>query len=392
MNDREKKLAAAVGILVVLGAIYLVYGYVDGLLVQRNNEKTRLTKEVQDKKDEFELGRRAVAEIRDYERRSLPSDLQLTQSEYPAWLQQQWEAVGIDNAKVTPKGIQTRGGPFQDMRFEIRAQANLVQVVEFLHRFYSVDDLHRVYSLQLDRDPNDEKLLTVTVNVDAACLRTAAQAKSIGRPLDKPSDVATYLDSIVARNPFAPANRPPKFDRLGTQRETVGQISLDLDASDRDEGDKLTYEIIEGPEGARVSRSGTFAFRARQPGEHTVKVRVFDDGIPSKEDVATFNLIVEKAPPRREPQREPPPEFDDAEHTVMISTFSNGQRREVWLHVRTTGKMLKLREGEDFRVGSMAAVVHRVGNGDAQFRTDDGMLSVEVGDRLTQGEAVGEGT
>ena len=394
MTDREKKLAIAVGILGVLGLLYLAWGFVDRQMTTRNNRIFQLEKEINEKELEYEKGRRAVKKIREFERKSLPSDINTARTDYPAWLFQELEEVGIDDAKVTLSPTTTRRGPYQDLRFDIKADANLLQVIEFMNRFYNVDDLHRIYSYRLDPDKDNDKLLQFSATIDAALLKRAEKQKEIGRPVEEPVDVSKYMASIAERNPFAPANRPPKFSRIGTKRvsleydeekKTRKRISFDLKASDADE-DKLRYEIIEGPDGARLSDSGGFSYYSEEPEKFIVKARVFDNGIPSKEDIQTFEVITSKAEKKAvtSTNTNNKPKFDHANFTYVVGTLKRGERHEVWFHIRTTGEVLKLGIGDDFKVGTMKGVVEHIEVDTAEIRTEKEILLVELGKTIAQ--------
>ena len=60
------------------------------------------------------------------------------------------------------------------------------------------------------------------------------------------------------------------------------------------------------------------------------------------------------------PPPEPPPEkpkFDDASQTVLTALVQGGDEWTAWMNVRTRGKTLKLREGDQFEIGSVRAKV-----------------------------------
>src|SRR6185295_1306096 len=79
-----------------------------------------------------------------------------------------------------------------------------------------------------------------------------------------------------------------------------------------------------------------------------------------------------------------PPVFDTAKHAVITAIIEVDHEPELWLSVRTTGKTLRLREGESFEVGALTGKVVRIGDREAEFETGGKRLLVALGDSLRE--------
>ena len=120
-------------------------------------------------------------------------------------------------------------------------------------------------------------------------------------------------------------------------------------------------------------------------GEYEFSYRVEDGGLPPKSASGIVKLAIVEAPPP--PATEDKPAFDPAtQATVSGITESNGQPA-IWINVRTEGKVLKLREGDELSVGTIRGKVAkiRVQQKDAEIATSDGgTVVVALGKSLVE--------
>ena len=98
---------------------------------------------------------------------------------------------------------------------------------------------------------------------------------------------------VIVVNDSEPQNQCPVVQ--GTANRTVEEgelLSLDADATDPDQGQTLTFSLDPGfPVGAAIDPvTGAFTFTPthEQIGEHTVVVRVTDNGDPACSDTEEF--------------------------------------------------------------------------------------------------------
>jgi hypothetical protein len=87
-----------------------------------------------------------------------------------------------------------------------------------------------------------------------------------------------------------------------------------------------------------------------------VTVNVTDKGYPPRS--LEQELLVKVVDPPKPPDPPPTvPEFDDASQTVLTALVQGGDDWTAWMNVRTRGKTLKLRVGDEFEIGSVKGKV-----------------------------------
>jgi hypothetical protein len=100
--------------------------------------------------------------------------------------------------------------------------------------------------------------------------------------------------------------------------------------------------------------------------------------------IVSRNLFSQYLPPKPPivEDRPTPPEFDIAKFAVITGIFEVGQRPQMWLNVRTTGKTLKLFEGDRFEVGTLSGTVIRIGSRRVELSAGGKRLLVALGESL----------
>ena len=105
-------------------------------------------------------------------------------------------------------------------------------------------------------------------------------------------------DSVSFEWIVSPGNAPPVLVNPGPQENAEGDsVSLQVTASDSDEGDTLTYGASELPDGLAIGAatgliSGTISYDASASSPYTTTLTVTDDGVPQLTDVVTFTWTV----------------------------------------------------------------------------------------------------
>jgi hypothetical protein len=150
---------------------------------------------------------------------------------------------------------------------------------------------------------------------------------------------------------------------------------------------QLSYSLVgEAPEGATLNeRTGELRWTPQENGSQDFTIRVSDNGTPRRADEVSFRVTVVDPPPE-EPDEPEEPQFDEAAVTYVVGTILSGSDRQLWLMVRTTGKLQKLTVGDPVRVGSIRGVVQRIGEKEADIRTETGDLRFRVGQNLKEGK------
>jgi len=98
-------------------------------------------------------------------------------------------------------------------------------------------------------------------------------------------------------------------------------------------------------------------------------------------------------PPRPDPPKPPPkPPFDHAKHTELTAMVSAAGNPEAWLIVHTLGDKLRLREGEEFKIGAAQGTIVRIGTREIEVEIDGERRLLRRGDNLRGGELLSNGS
>ena len=119
-------------------------------------------------------------------------------------------------------------------------------------------------------------------------------------------------------------------------------------------------------------------------GRYTFVVAVRDDGYPAKIDRQEFDIEIEE--PEEEPVEEPAEPFDPSTATYITGVVRDTQGIEqVFVHVKPTGELLKLKVGDAFEVGTVEGVVVLISEGKAMLEIDGEQREFRPGQRLNEG-------
>ena len=389
MNRREKILAAAVGLMVLLFVANTGVKRLIGAFTSRMETVADLESEVQKRETMIERGKVAQRLLQTYKERSLPSDKDLASSRYRAWLHDWLEKAGV-KADVKATAVIPHKQMHDRHTFSVVSSGvTLPQLVELLYQFYSTDYLHRIKLMSAR--PSEGKYLSVTFAIETISLPDADKDKVMK---DIPAhrlmfdDLAIYKKGIVSRNLYAPANLPPKIVSSDSQRGYVNQpVSISVKAEDPE---KLPVRFRldgENPEGVKIDEeSGRLTWTSAEKGEFAVNIVAFDDGIPSKEVAQTIRINIGDPPPPETPVVKR--SFDQTKYTNVTGILEVNGRRQVWLTVRSDGKWLRLFEGETFEIGDYEGKIVKIHLREVEIQSQDETRLVRYGESISEGEVV----
>jgi hypothetical protein len=226
MNQREKMLVAAVAALVGIWILTSLYsGYAESL-AKRRIELVTAQKELSDLNLETIKARLAVNKLARWREQSLPNtkpndpdSRELAYRLYSQWLQETLRAAGI-NFKTVNRAQRTATLSSQEIGaigISVDGPAELPNVVDFLHRFYSSAQMHQITKLDLKKEPNG---MVMAMQVEALLLPGAANTDKLPDGKANPFTLASmdaYRTLIVERNIFDPFRRPE--DRTVVQQQ-----------------------------------------------------------------------------------------------------------------------------------------------------------------------------
>jgi len=219
MKKREKMLAIATGVLLVPFVAWTLMGSLGGSVKQLRANRANLIDQIHQKQAIVERGKRAEKKLREWDRRSLPSDPQVASSLYQNWLLKLCEdesyGVGFEHTEVNPASTRPLGQTGQKLTFSVRGEGSLEQLTRWLHGFYSAGHLHRIRSLNITPMEGSNRL-GLDISVEALALAGASDAHDAPRPhalsaeaSQLAADLDEYRERIVGRAIFSPYQPPP---------------------------------------------------------------------------------------------------------------------------------------------------------------------------------------
>jgi hypothetical protein len=359
MTQRERILSIAIAGLFLLIGLNWGFNKYRTAVKDRRNQIDNLTSKQQQLVESQLQGEYANRQMGAYIDRSLPGDIERAQSNYQQWLLNTVKANRLRSAFVDPTGSPVPVGDlYHKLSFRVSGSSDVPNFIDLLHEFYAKDYLHRIRSLELT--PNRSGDFSVELTIDAIALMAAP--KNAAEPPDTSwrvdADVAAYRDPILNRNLYEPPNQAPRYTGNKTLEAVVGRDSpLPLTFKDP-EDHRIEYSLAgEIPDFVSLdSRSGTLRVNSGEKGEFKVLVNVVDQGFPPQSTEQELLVKVVDPPPPPKPP-EPKPEFDDASQTVLTALVQGGDDWTAWMNVRTRGKTLKLRVGDEFEIGSVKGKV-----------------------------------
>lgn len=391
MTQRERFLAILVGGLMVVGAIWWGLGKYRSAIKSRNNEIERLTMQSQQLNEQQLQGEYANRQMGEYMVRSLPGNVEIAQSKYQQWLISIVQANNISLPKVDPNPSRMIGGLYQQLGFKVSGNADIASLVGLLHSFYAKDYLHRIRDLSVRAAKTGG--FNVELTIDAIALATAPD--DLPEPGDRSwrvdSDLAAYRTPILNRNFFQPPNQAPRYDGNTTIEAIVARETPAPLTFKDDEGNKLSYELVEGPTQwvSINAENGTLKINSEEKREFEITVRATDDGYPARtsEQTLTVKVVDPPPPPAPEPEKL---KFDDATQTVLTALVQGRDEWTAWMHVRTRDTTLRLRVGDEFEVGSLKGEVVEVTPRYVMLEIDGRRFSLKPAGNLSEAAKASE--
>ncbi len=391
-SSRERLFALIVATVAVLLVGFFLYGWVAGQFDRRAKEIARLKNDISKFERTSALGRTASRKISQFEERSLPANPEVARTRYQTWLVNEMELAGLIEPDV--RFASSVGGDKDvsvKQSFTIEANGTLPQVVELLHAFYGVDWLHRITRLTL-RPVKESKLLDITINVETLSLKKASRVDKLEpRPSTRLALASRdkYYDAIVGRNLFGPRNTEPRISISGSQDVFLGRdAELTIKWTDPDPLDQVYINLIQSamPDAKLDPATGKFTWTPKEEGKFEFTVEGTDDGFPAKiSNREKFAINV-----RKQNSAPPPAIFDVAKFTMLTALLDVAGRGEVWLHVRPTGQMVTLHEGDRFEIGSVKGTVSAIGEYDFCFDFEGKRRKLAKGELLEQAKVIGD--
>ncbi|MFV2066623.1 MAG: hypothetical protein ACC645_06545 [Pirellulales bacterium] len=204
MKKREKNLAVVFGA-IVLGLLgnQLFKTAFRGPLESRKAAVARKERQIKSLEKSLAKAREAAKELAVWQSQSLPSDTSQAGHLYQEWLTKLVNRIGLTVKTTTASDPVNRKGFYHMLVFSVRGRGTLEQLVEFLFEFYSADYLHKIQSLDITPNPQNDQL-DVTVSIEALVLPGADRKDRLTRHKSDRLASRSLADyrPIVQRNIF----------------------------------------------------------------------------------------------------------------------------------------------------------------------------------------------
>ncbi len=385
MNQRERLLAIAVGGL--LAALVISWGW-GKYRAAVNSRRQALTAQLEEQNRIYEQlieGERANRYMGEYLIRSLPPDPEQARSDYQQWLLETVQASALELPNVSSNSSRSIGGLYQRLEFRVSGETDVPHFIELLHNFYSQDYLHRIRDFSLL--PTKQGNFKLELSIDAIALLNASKEVTVpkGRSWRVDQELAGYRSTIMNRNLFEPPNQPPRYSGEAVVESLVGgDAPARLNFEDPD-GHLIEYEFVEPPPTFvhLDKQNGALRVETLEKQEFEIQVRATDDGYPRQSTEQTLTIKVVDPPPEPEPAK-PKPDFDDASQTVLTALVQGRDQWTAWMHVRTRGRTLRLKIGDQFEIGSLKGSVVDVNSEYAMLEIDGRQFKLEPAGNLSE--------
>jgi len=329
LSQREKILAAGVGLILLLFIGNYIWGTISKGFSDKADEITRLTQQRDDQKLQITAGSIAKSKLNRLVSQSLPSNEEKARAQYLEWLIDLADECELIDPLPKTEGDSVEKDLYQSFKFQLSGTGTIENATKLLHAFHAKDYLHRILRFDMQPLPNSKipNQLKITLQSEVLALKNAKPDQpppgNNAPRLEKSYE--EYYNSIVGRNIFAPTNTPPAFEKSKLVSATLGiKMDVGLGAKDADPG-----QVI-------------------------------------KSSVQLISIKVQEPPPAVKK----PKDFDVASQAFVSALIADGKGPQAWIRSKTENKTLYLRQGEQLKLGDIEGKVISIGTNFIEFETE----------------------
>ncbi|NLS90736.1 MAG: hypothetical protein GXX96_00940 [Planctomycetaceae bacterium] len=179
-NRRKRLLLAGLGLIAVFYAgDWVLTNWIEKPKQQRKTQIVALQNRIKEYDQKYiSRAQREIPWLRYWYSQSLPTNSEVAQSLYRAWLLEVGEYVGIAGRQVNATEP-VRRGAFYSMNFSMRGRGTLDQLTEFLYEFYNAGHLHKITSISMT-PVGRGGMLDLSVVIEALILPGANRPDRLG--------------------------------------------------------------------------------------------------------------------------------------------------------------------------------------------------------------------
>ena len=397
LKQREKILAAVTALLILAVVGRFLFSAWWGPIKRLRADRASLQTKVDEKQNRVDRSRSAQARLSAWRSRSLPSDPGIARSLYQNWLFQLAKEVGFDGTKldVTGDGRQLRRvGAYRTLSFTLQADAKLDELTEFLYKFYSVDLLHRIRTLTIERTEGSDNL-PVRLTVEALSLPNADAAIAVTKgTFDTETNFTPDLKpELVYTGSKGKLAHEAEFWLTGIKESSQfgfrGTEALN-DVRDKINAQKDKTGVVATVDGDKLY------LRDDKASSDSPSTWLAASGLDEyRKAIGDRNLFAKYKPPSAPPGEGPrppePPRFDPCKHAYLTAIVRGiNDEPEAWMIARTTGQKLALCEGDTFELGDVRAKVIHINRRDTEIEVDGKRWLMFMGDSLREAKPLFE--
>jgi hypothetical protein len=353
LKQRERILAWGAGTVLSLAIVQFGYNSLEGLFEERQTQKEALERDIADKEAAQLRGARARKKLAAWQQRSLPTDLVLARSLYKNWLARLLERTRLAKASVTLGAEVPKPGIYTRMSVNVRGQGTMEQVVQLLFDFYQADQLHSIRQMTLTPLAKSD-VATEAPGRPSTPGAGATAAAPGGGPGGGSGGGGFGNRGGFGRPGFGGGNFGPGGGGAGGPGGGGfgpgggfggGAFAGGGRGGARGEGQK--YEVMLSIEALALPG----ATHADQLNDGKSDRLAFGDIDTYRKTITERNFFSPYTPVV---------ENDPAADTFVTAVVKKHGKYQVWVNLRSSGKTLKLGEGETFELGKETATIERI--------------------------------
>ncbi|HWB10502.1 MAG TPA: hypothetical protein VG826_14835 [Pirellulales bacterium] len=364
LNRRERTLAWGAGLALSVVAVQLSYNYVQALFDERATQIESLEREIADKNTAILRGKKAGKKLADWQHRSLPTDLVLARSLYKNWLAGLVERTRLARADVTLGADLPKPGIYVKVPVSVRGQGTIEQVVQFLFDFYQADHLHYIRQMTLTPLTSNN---APPVLGDGQAGQPGGGAAAEG-PAGGPGRFPGRGGSGGRGGPGGFAGRGGMGGPAGFGGGAGGFGGFGR-GGPRMDGPK--YELVLAIEALSLPGGD----RRDQLSDAKSDRLAYTDAEAYRKTIAERNFFS---------PYQAPIESDPAADTYITAVVKKAGKYQVWINLRSSGKTLKLSEGESFDLGKDKATVSKIDSHKVEIEAAGRRREIALGSNLSE--------
>jgi hypothetical protein len=342
MQQRERRLAQITGIVALIAAVQFGYTFIQGAFDERQSRIGALEQDLTDKGSAQIRGKRAKKRIEEWNKRSLPSNLDRARSLYQNWLANKVEDLRLAKAEVSSGPAIPRQGIYNRLPFMVRGQGNLGQITQLLYEFYRADHLHQVQRLSLT------PIAAPGGDASAQASMPSAAGEQTAQPAFGPP--GGFGPGMFGMRGMFGGRGMPGMDQM-----TLFDISMSIEAL-----------VLPG------------ADRSDQLNAAASKRLAFEELDDYRRPITRRNIFA--------PYVERPQSGDESQDAYITAVMKVDGRLQAWLSFRNLGMIRKLREGDRVDVGSVHATVVTIREQAIEIESDGKRRKVSLGSSLAESQ------